>query len=136
MVAQLPATPSYRKQNGDDFVWLYGSDLWIGEVNEGKAGSHWEPLTFTENGDILPLNCYVPAYEVEAVTTKSQAVDIVADATVSSAPGDYTWTCGFGIRNRNFIYQFFRAPKGGVVSEFGVNVAQQQYVRSRIELVL
>lgn len=126
MVAQLPATSSYRKQTQDGYVWLYGSDLWIGEVNEGKAGNHWEPLAFSDNGDIQPLKCYEPEYRLDIVTSKSQAVDVVSDATVSSAPGNYTWTCGFGTRDRNFIYQFFKAPKSGVVSEIGVNVAQQQ----------
>ena len=125
MVAQLP---SNETSNGGN-VWLYGSDLWTGDVNEGKAGSHWEPLTFLQDGSIATLDCTAPEYLIDIAVSESEVADELANATVSSNPtGNYTWTCGFGIRNRNYIYQFFQAPKSGTVTEFGVNIAQEAYV--------
>lgn len=128
MVAQLPKGSSSGNSSADDYVYLYGSDLWTGDVNEGKAGSHWEPLRFLPDGSIEPLNCYSPQYTIDIRAAQSQAVDLFSNATVTSAPGNYTWSCGFGIHNHNFIWQFFQAPKSGTVTEFGVNIAQQAYV--------
>lgn len=128
MVAQLPKGSSSGNSSANDYVYLYGSDLWTGDVNEGKAGSHWEPLSFLPDGSIEPLNCYSPQYTIDIQTSQSQVVDLFSNATVTSAPGNYTWSCGFGIHNRNFIWQFFQAPKSGMVSEFGVNIAQQACV--------
>ncbi|KKA23665.1 hypothetical protein T310_2298 [Rasamsonia emersonii CBS 393.64] len=122
MVAQLP---SGNSNSSDPYVWLYGSDIWTADVNEGKAGSHWEPLTFLPDGSISPLDCTAPEYVIDVPVTESQVIDVVANATVSSAPGNYTWECGFGIHDRSILYQFFQAPKSGNVTEIGVNIAQQ-----------
>jgi hypothetical protein len=125
MVAQLPSASS-NATNGTRDVWLYGSDLWTGDVKEGKAGSHWEPLTFLPNGEIEPLNCYSPQYEIDIQTAPANGTkDIVADATISSAPGNYTWACDLGVHNKNYLYQFFQATKSGTITEFGLNLAQQ-----------
>lgn len=124
MVAQLP---SGNSNSSDPYVWLYGSDIWTADVNEGKAGSHWEPLTFLPDGSISPLDCTAPEYVIDVPVTESQVIDVVANATVSSAPGNYTWECGFGIHDRSILYQFFQAPKSGNVTEIGVNIAQQRY---------
>jgi hypothetical protein len=123
MVAQIP---SGDNSSSDPFVWLYGSDIWTGDVSEGKAGSHWEPLRFLANGDISPLDCTAPEYLIDVPVTESAVVDIVANATISSSPGNYTWQCGFGIHDRSILYQFFQAPKSGNVTEIGVNLAQQR----------
>jgi hypothetical protein len=49
-VAELPA------RGGP--VYLYQSDLWNkGAANEALALHHWEPLRFTDDGEILPLEC-------------------------------------------------------------------------------
>lgn len=122
MVSQLPRG---RNDNRDPYVWLYGSDTWTGNVNEGKAGSHWEPLSFTENGDIKPLNCYVNSYEIDIKTQQPQVISVKQQAAVASKPGNYTWSCKLGTRDQNILYQFFRAPKSGNVTGFGVNIAEQ-----------
>lgn len=122
MVAQLPRS---SPTDGDDFVWLYGSDTWIAQVNEGKAGSHWEPLKFLDDGSIEPLECYAPTYDVPVKTKSPEVSDVMMNATVTSAPGNYTWRCDLGVMNHNFLWQFFKAPKSGNVSEFGMNIAQQ-----------
>jgi hypothetical protein len=123
MVAQLPRDASHDSDDG--YVWLYGSDNWVGQVNEGKAGSHWEPLSFRPNGDIEPLNCYASSYNVPVRTSPPKVKTIMEQATISSGPGNYTWSCDLGVMNKNFLWQFFRAPKSGNVTDFGVNIAQQ-----------
>lgn len=126
MVAELPSSSSSNFASGSSQnIYLYGSDLWTGDVNEGKAGSHWEPLQFTPDGDIMPLNCYAPSYDMNIQTTTSTVEDVMLNATVASAPGNYTWTCKLGDKNQNFLYQFFQAPKNGTWTEFGMNIAQQ-----------
>lgn len=122
MVSQLPRNDN---TTDDPYVWLYGSDLWTGNVNEGKAGSHWEPLRFTENGDIEPLQCYVNSYELDIKVQEPRVVPVQQQAAVASKPGNYTWSCELGTRNQNILYQFFRATKTGNVTEFGVNIAEQ-----------
>ena len=124
MVAQLPSSDPA----GDD-VYLYGSDLWTGDVNEGKAGSHWEPLTFLDNGDIAPLKCNERSYELNVKTSPPKAKDVLRNAAAASYPrGNYTWTCGFGRGDRSVIYQFFQVNSTGNITEVGVNVAQEASV--------
>jgi hypothetical protein len=124
MVAQLP---SGKTNSSDSYVWLFGSDIWTGDVNEGKAGSHWEPLSFLLDGSISPLDCTAPEYLIDVPVTISAVIDVVANATISSSPGNYTWECGFGIHDRSILYQFFQASKSGQVTEIGVNIGQQRY---------
>ena len=128
MVAKLPKDQCSTSDEDDDFVWLYGSDTWIGQVNEGKAGSHWEPLKFGIDGLIEPLDCYAPYYEVPVKVSPSPINSVMDRATVRSQPGNYTWSCDLGVMNKNFLWQFFRAPKSGNVTAFGVNFAQQRCV--------
>lgn len=97
-----------------------------GEVNEGKAGSHWEPLQFTNTGDMRPLKCYEESYDVPISTKPTTEVDVFANATVSSGAGNYTWSCDLGTQDKNLLYQFFQAPRSGLVREIGVNIAQKQ----------
>lgn len=122
MVAKLPRA---EPDEEDDSVWLIGSDTWIGQVNEGKAGSHWEPLKFLGDGSIELLDCYAPNYDVPIMTKVPEVTDVMENATVRSKPGNYTWRCDLGIMNKNFLWQFFEAPRSGNVSEFGINIAQQ-----------
>ena len=68
MIAKLP---SGNSNSSDPYVWLYGSDIWTADVNEGKAGSHWEPITFTAEGDIAPLDCTAPEYLID-IPSRSQ----------------------------------------------------------------
>lgn len=121
MVAQLPSGSKSSKHD----VWLYGSDLWTGDVNEGKAGSHWEPLQFKSNGDIQPINCNAKAYHMNVPTSKSPVTDVFETAAMHSGDGDYQWKCGFGIQEKSILYQVFQAPKSGNVTDLGVNIAQQ-----------
>lgn len=123
MVAQLP---SGDNSSSDPYVWLYGSDIWTADVNEGKAGSHWEPLTFLANGDIAPLDCTAPNYLIDVPASSPEVSDIMSNASIHSSPGNYSWQCGFGVHDRSILFQFFQAPKSGNVSEFGVNIAQQR----------
>ncbi|KXS99594.1 hypothetical protein AC578_2222 [Pseudocercospora eumusae] len=122
MVAQLPRAHTAA---GDDYLWLYGSDTWTSDVNEGKAGLHWEPLKFAEDGSIAPLDCYASSYDVPVKTSSSDVIDVMKTATVASRPGNYTWNCDLGTKHKNFLFQFFQAPKSGNVTEFGFNLAQQ-----------
>lgn len=123
MVAKLPR--ANRSCGEDEYVWLYGSDNWIGQVNECKAGSHWEPLRFREDGSIEPLDCYAPSYDVPILTSPPEVKNVMDQATVKSGADNYTWSCDLGVTNKNFLWQFFRAPKSGNVTAFGLKIAQQ-----------
>jgi hypothetical protein len=49
-VAELP-------QHGGGTVYLYGSDLWDNEYNEGLANYFWAPLRFGPDGSIQQIPC-------------------------------------------------------------------------------
>ena len=38
-------------------AYLYGSDLWDGQNNEGLANYYWAPLSFGSDGSISPITC-------------------------------------------------------------------------------
>ncbi|KXT14973.1 hypothetical protein AC579_7737 [Pseudocercospora musae] len=118
MVAQLPRA---HRAAGGVYVWLYGSDTWTSDVNEGKAGLHLEPLKFADDGSIEPLDCYALSYDAPVKANSSTAIDVMQTATVASGPGNCTWNCDLGTKHKNFLYQFFRAPKSGNVTAFGFN---------------
>jgi hypothetical protein len=53
-VAELP-------QRGGGTVYLYASDLWDGEYNEGLANYFWAPLRFGSGGSIQQISCSASA---------------------------------------------------------------------------
>ena len=66
-VSQLPTA------SGNGYWYLYLSDLWInsdgksmGDANQAPAAMFWAPLSFTESGEIEPIECrssfYVDAW--------------------------------------------------------------------------
>lgn len=122
MAAQIPTNAN---SSGLHDTWIIGSDLWTGDVNEGKAGVHMEPLHFLPNGDIEPMKCDAREYSANIPISESTVKDVVESAAVHSSPGDYQRTCGFGIQARSILFQFFQATKTGNVTELGVNIAQQ-----------
>ncbi|KAF2094605.1 hypothetical protein NA57DRAFT_80404 [Rhizodiscina lignyota] len=122
MASQIPTNAN---SSGLQDTWIIGSDLWTGDVNEGKAGLHWEPLRFLPNGDIEPISCNAQEYHTDIPVSESPVKDVVEDAAVHSTTGDFNWNCGFGIQAKSILFQFFQATKTGNVTEFGVNVAQQ-----------
>jgi hypothetical protein len=52
-----PSFVSELAQTGGGTVYLYGSDLWDAQNNEGLANFFWTPLHFTASGAISPISC-------------------------------------------------------------------------------
>lgn len=100
-------------------VYLYASDLWNFHTNEALANYYWEPLRFTADGAIEPLQCGNSSVALEG--SAGTAVP-VAGQDQSSGTAAFAPQCV--VTSGADYGQTFTAGRTGVLRTVAVNVYQ------------
>ena len=87
-----PSFVSELPQTGGGDLYLYGSDLWDAQKNEGLANFFWTPLQFSSTGAIAPITCSASS-NVALADGRPGAQNPVAGLDQSSGVSGFQTAC-------------------------------------------
>ena len=118
-----PSFVSELPQTGGGDVYLYGSDLWDAQNNEGLANSFWSPLQFTSSGAISPITCSATANVALADGVPGAQLPI-ADLDQSSGVTGFQTVCPItGAADQ--VMQSFTVGRTGTMSRIDLTAFQE-----------
>jgi hypothetical protein len=87
-----PSFVSELPQAGGGDVYLYGSDLWDAQLNEGLAGFFWAPLQFSSTGALDQISCSA-SVNVALADGSAGAQDPIPNLDQTSGVAGFQSTC-------------------------------------------
>ena len=118
-----PSFVSQLAQAGGGSVYLYGSDLWDAQNNEGLANFFWAPLHFTADGAISQISCSASATIAPAHGVPGAQLP-VPDLDQSSGAAGFQTSCPIA-GGSDEVMQTFTAGRTGTLAKLALTAFQE-----------
>lgn len=118
-----PSFVSELSQTGGGDIYLYGSDLWDAQTNEGLANFFWTPLRFTGGGGIGAISCSATA-NVALADGSPGAQNPVPDLDQTSGVNEFQTTCPI-TGSADEVMQTFTAGATGTMRQVDLTTFQE-----------
>jgi hypothetical protein len=118
-----PSFVSELPQAGGGDVYLYGSDLWDAQKNEGLANFFWTPLQFSGTGAIGQISCSASA-NVALADGHPGAQDPIPNLDQSSGVTGFQTTCQI-TGSADEVMQTFTAGTTGTLRDVDLTAFQE-----------